>query len=62
MRRLLSGILTTVVFLTACQGAGNDEFVGKWVHVKSEKRTMEIVRNGGSYIGKRPADPPSIGV
>lgn len=24
--------------------------LGTWVHVKSEKRTIEIVRNGAAYI------------
>jgi hypothetical protein len=52
MKKIFAVILTTVLLLSACKdgGGGGDEYVGKWVHIKSEKRTMEIVRNGGSYI------------
>lgn len=50
MIKIVVGILTAVLFLTSCKESGGDEFLGKWVNVKSEKRSMEIVRNGNGYI------------
>lgn len=50
MTKIYAGILATLLLLTACKNGGGDEYVGKWIHVKSENRTMEIVRNGETYI------------
>lgn len=50
MTKLLVGVLTAIFLMTGCKDRGGDEYVGKWVHTKSEKRTMEIVRNGDTYI------------
>lgn len=50
MTKIFAGVLTVFLLLTACKEGGGDEYLGKWVHVKNQKRTMEIVRNGESYI------------
>lgn len=39
-----------ILFLSACTGAGGDEYLGKWVDAKSEKNTLEIIRNGEGFI------------
>lgn len=49
MKIIFIGLLTTLL-LIACKDEGGAEYLGKWVNVDSDKRTMEIVRNGSSYI------------
>lgn len=42
--------LTALALTTGCGNGGGKEFLGKWVNVKSEKRTVEIVKNGEGYM------------
>lgn len=50
MKKLLIGIFAAVAFLVGCSSNAGNEYVGKWVNVKSEKRTVEIERNGESFM------------
>lgn len=45
------------LLLAAC-GDSADAYLGKWQHMKNEKETVEIVRNGDTYLLKQTA--PSI--
>ncbi len=50
---MMKKVLSTLSLLILVGGCGNDggkEFLGKWVNVKSGKRTIEIVKNGENYI------------
>lgn len=49
MKKLLGIALLSLCLLTGC-GQSGGEYLGKWVHTKSEKRTMEIVRNGDNFL------------
>jgi hypothetical protein len=49
----MKNLMCALALLALTTGCGNDsgkEFLGKWVNVKSEKRTVEIVKNGDSYM------------
>jgi hypothetical protein len=50
LRKRLLSTAAMLVLLAGCGNHGGNEFLGKWVNVKSEKRTIEIVRNGDSFI------------
>ena len=43
-------MIALLLLMAGCSSDGGKEFLGKWVNVKSEKRTVEIVRNGDSFI------------
>lgn len=49
MKGLLSAI-TLLALMAGCGNNGGKEFLGKWANTKSEKRTVEIVRNGESFM------------
>ena len=49
MRLEISALLLVCMVLAGCNNAGS-EYVGKWVNVKSDKRTVEIERNGDSFM------------
>jgi hypothetical protein len=49
MRLGIASLLLTCMALAGCHNAGS-EYIGKWVSVKSEKRTLEIERNGDSFM------------
>lgn len=49
----MKGLLSAMVLLAMVAGCGNNggkEFLGSWANTKSEKRTLEIVRNGASFM------------
>lgn len=50
MKAIVFGVVLTVL-LAACGGAGG-EFLGKWVDVKNECSTLEVVENGSGYLVK----------
>lgn len=50
MRNVMLVSVMVTSLLTACQNDG--EFVGKWVGVKSDCTTMEIVQNGDHLLAK----------
>lgn len=50
MRKFLIGFSAAAALLAGCGNHGGDEYLGKWVNVKSEKRTLEIERNGEGFI------------
>jgi hypothetical protein len=52
-RYFSSVILLAMLF--GCSNQGGSEFAGKWVNVKSEKRSLEIQRNGDSFIVRETA-------
>ena len=45
-------ILLLPLLLMACGKNQTNEYVGKWVNVKSEKNTLEIVNNGDNLLVK----------
>lgn len=49
MKNLICG-LAMLALAAGCGSDGGKDFLGKWVNVKSEKRTVEIVKNGDSYM------------
>lgn len=49
MKKLIPIILCSI-FLVACAKSGGDEFVGKWTDVKDNKHSLQIVKNGDSFI------------
>jgi hypothetical protein len=56
-KRFLSSI-ALLGLLFGCSNQGGSEFAGKWVNVKSEKRVLEIERNGDTFMVRETA--PSI--
>ena len=50
MKGVLSAILVALTLLTGCKAELGSEYIGKWVSVKSDKRTLEIERNGESFM------------
>lgn len=48
IKRLTS--VAAVVLLAACGNQAGSEYVGKWVHTQYEKRQLEVVRNGESFL------------
>ncbi len=49
MKKLLITLLGATV-LFGCQKDGGNEVVGKWVNLKWEKDSLEIVNNGDNFI------------
>jgi len=49
MKNLISGA-AMLAMLAGCGNDGGKDFLGKWVNVKSDKRTVEIVKNGDGYM------------
>lgn len=45
----IAALLLMCMALAGCHSAGS-EYVGKWVNEKSDQRTMEIERNGDSFM------------
>lgn len=56
-KRYFSSVIL-LAMLFGCSNQGGGEFAGKWVNVKSEKRSLEIERNGDSFMVRETA--PSI--
>ena len=44
MRNLICSA-AMLALIAGCGSDGGKDFLGKWVNVKSEKRTVEIVKN-----------------
>lgn len=49
MRNLICSA-AMLALIAGCGSDGGKDFLGKWVNVKSEKRTVEIVKNGDGYM------------
>ncbi|MCC8471932.1 hypothetical protein [Xanthomonas phaseoli] len=50
MKTLLGSALVTMALLAGCARDVGEQFVGKWVDVKSEKHVLSIEHNGESFI------------
>lgn len=50
MTRSLCCFVASVALLVGCNGGSGSEYVGTWVNTKSEKRTLQIERNGDAFI------------
>ncbi|MCY0853101.1 hypothetical protein [Cupriavidus sp. D39] len=50
MKRLLGSALIILGVLAGCGNNSGSEYLGKWVNLKSEKRFLEIERNGDSFM------------
>lgn len=50
MPKYFAAALTALFLLNGCMEHGSDEYIGRWVNVKTEKRIMDIVKNGEGYI------------
>lgn len=70
MKALLGSALVATTLLAGCARDVGEQYVGKWVNVKSEKNVLSIEHNGESFIirdtqpelfGKRGQDPQSSG-
>jgi hypothetical protein len=48
-----SALLLSLLF--GCSNQGGSEFTGKWVNIKSEKRMLEIERNGETFMVRETA-------
>ena len=59
----LMGALAVLALTAGCGNDSGKEFLGKWVNVKSDKRTVEVVKNGDSYMIRDtgPSFPPVSG-
>lgn len=60
MKVFWGGALVTLALLAGCGSNAGSEYIGKWVNVKSDKRTLEIERNGESFMIRNTA-PSFIG-
>ena len=49
MRRVL-GAVVALALLAGCNPKAGGEYIGKWKGMKTETRTMEIERNGESFL------------
>lgn len=49
MKKLAHGVVVVTALLTACSG-GNGKYIGKWVNINSTQRTLQIDRNGDTFI------------
>ena len=49
MRLVMPALLLVCAAIAGCHSAGS-EYIGKWVNVKSDQRTMDIERNGESFM------------
>jgi hypothetical protein len=56
-------VFASLDLLAGCFGSnsGGKEFDGKWVNVKSEKTTLEVVRNDGNNFILRETTPNFFG-
>ncbi|MDF3881089.1 hypothetical protein [Cupriavidus basilensis] len=50
MRKLLMAAAAIVTLLAGCGNQTGEEYIGKWVNIKSEKRTLDIERNGDGFM------------
>jgi hypothetical protein len=44
------GLLVTAGIFCGCGMKGGSEYIGKWVHVKYSNHSLDIERNGESFI------------
>ncbi|MBB5735899.1 hypothetical protein FHT09_001639 [Xanthomonas arboricola] len=50
MKALLGSALVAMVLLTGCARDVGEQYVGRWVNMKSEKNVLIIEHNGESFI------------
>ncbi|CAD0327566.1 hypothetical protein CFBP498_19860 [Xanthomonas hortorum pv. vitians] len=50
MKTLLGSALVAMVLLAGCARDVGEQYVGKWVNVKSQKNLLSIEHNGESFI------------
>ncbi|KGK57876.1 MULTISPECIES: hypothetical protein [Xanthomonas] len=50
MKALLGSALIAMALLTGCARDVGEQYVGKWVNVKSQKNVLSIEHNGESFI------------
>ncbi|MBB5865651.1 hypothetical protein [Xanthomonas sp. 3058] len=50
MKTLLGGALVAILMLAGCARDVGEQYVGKWVNVKSQKNVLSIEHNGESFI------------
>ncbi|KPL49163.1 lipoprotein [Xanthomonas axonopodis] len=50
MKTPLGSALVAMALLSSCARDVGEQFVGKWVNVKSEKNVLSIEHNGESFI------------
>lgn len=51
MKKLMCGMVVAALGLAGCGGAGS-EYVGQWVMANNECSTMEISKNGDTFLVK----------
>ncbi len=51
MKTIYLAIFSSLV-ISACSNSASNDYVGKWVNVKSECRTFEIEKNGANFLVK----------
>ena len=52
MQALMGAALVGLLALGGCGDSAASQYLGKWVSVKDERRTLEIVENGDAYLVK----------
>ncbi|MEB1610777.1 hypothetical protein FHT08_001738 [Xanthomonas campestris] len=50
MKALLGNALVAMMVLTGCARDVGEQYVGKWVNMKSEKNVLSIEHNGESFL------------
>lgn len=50
LRKLMLSSIVALALLTGCDNNNGEKFLGKWVSINSENRTVVIVRNGDSFL------------
>jgi len=50
MKKIFIGALAVAALLAGCNNSGGNEYVGKWVNVNSDQRTLQIERNGEGFM------------
>ncbi|MEA5122293.1 hypothetical protein [Xanthomonas floridensis] len=50
MKTLLGSALVAMLLLAGCARDVGEQYVGKWVNVKSQKNVLSIEHNGESFI------------
>lgn len=50
MKGILGAMAMALALLTGCGSESGSEYIGKWVDVERDVRTLEIERNGGSFL------------
>jgi hypothetical protein len=50
MKGVCGSALTALLLLAGCGGQAGEEYVGKWISTKNEKRSLTIERNGESFL------------